>query len=178
VLALLAPLVTFRVWGYFASHTQVREEMLGNILSLLDRQTIAPGEDARTIGALLAALRHADYDVSAASARALKQMGEATLEPLPAALQDQSYRVREGAAQALGQLGDARAIKPLSMALKDKDYGVSTVAAQALGQLEMRALQPLLSGLKEALYGVRQSATVQALDAFSISHAAFAVARR
>jgi hypothetical protein len=29
----------------------------------------------------------------------------------------------------------------------------------------MRALQPLLSGLKEVLYGVRQSATVQALGA-------------
>jgi hypothetical protein len=48
VLVLLALLVTFRVWGHFASHTQVREEMLGNILSLLDRQTIALGEDART----------------------------------------------------------------------------------------------------------------------------------
>jgi len=73
------------------------------------------------------------YEVEAA--RALKEIGEPSVEPLVHALKSRFVGRRNLAAIALGWIGDARATEALVMALRDADVDVRWQAARSLDYL-------------------------------------------
>ncbi|MFC1713411.1 HEAT repeat domain-containing protein [Candidatus Poribacteria bacterium] len=114
--------------------------------------------DTRAVDPLLIAMkRKADADatedekgyaasIRAGAASALGVMGPAAVEPLIEMLSspDQDEDARVSAASVLGTIGDKRAVDPLISALKDEKKGVRGSAAAALGVLGDRRAVPSL----------------------------------
>jgi HEAT repeat protein len=94
-----------------------------------------------------------------AAARALVQIGSASLDPLIKALASSAAVARRNAAWALGALDDQRAVTPLVGSLKDSEPNVREQAAWALGAIDdARAVQPLVGALRDTAAGVRRQA--------------------
>lgn len=86
-----------------------------------------------------------DINVSYASAYALIDIGEPSVDCLLESLQDKDPQVRSLSALALGRIGDVRASKPLIEALEDPEPEVRKNSAGALGDLKStEAVDPLL----------------------------------
>jgi len=88
--------------------------------------------------ALIDALRHPDPDVPRAAARALGQIGPATIPALREALGDPSDQVGRSAVEALGWIGPP-AIPALVDALKNDNPVARATAARDLGRLGPQA---------------------------------------
>jgi HEAT repeat protein len=160
------------------SAPKARETAIGALSSLGDVRAVEP---------LIAVLKDGDEFVRTAAAEALGKLGDArAVEPLVAALKDGDEFVRTAAAEALGELGDVRAVEPLVAALKDeevnvrkaavralgriweltdivelgnRDSKVKMAAAEALGELgDVRAVEPLITALKDEKVNVRKAA--------------------
>jgi hypothetical protein len=98
------------------------------------------------------------------AAEALREMGEAAVEPLIKALRDRSSRIRANAAWVLGRLKDERSVEPLVKALKDGSAGVRAYAALALGKIgDKKAVPALEEALNDRDEDVGKTAQ-QALD--------------
>lgn len=75
------------------------------------------------------------FDVPAAAAKVLDQMGDATVEPLIATLASPNLGARQLAASLLGNRRDNRAVAPLMAALDDDDGNMRISVAAALGRI-------------------------------------------
>src|SRR6266545_6480532 len=121
--------------------------------------------DARTVGALIAALSDFSSEVRTLAARALGEIGlPRTVGPLMAALKDWNSDVRLAAMEALVKLAGA-SVEPLLTALMDQDGVVRRSAAEVLGKIkDARAVEPLLTRLADQSSDVRRHAA-RALEA-------------
>lgn len=115
---------------------------------LIDRlqtggELIAAG--ARSLDALVAALRHPQMEVRWRAAVALGWLKDPrAVEPLIALMDGAEYEVKVNAAWALGQIGDPRAVSPLLAVMRGEDATDPDVAYTA-------ALALLRCGAQEAL---------------------------
>ena len=97
-------------------------------------------------------------------ATALRQLGQAAVEPLIAALQGGDGDLRQAAAWALGLIGHRRAVEPLIAAFWREDIDVRQAVVEALGEIgDPRAVEVLCIALRAPQRDLRQAA-VQALD--------------
>jgi len=144
--------------------------------------------DARAVEPLIAALRDQEEIVRRGAAEALGKLGDArAVEPLIAALSDSHASVRREAAEALGLLADVRAVGSVVAAFRDDHEDVRRSATRSLGQIwqlpdliqlgssdgivrlraaealgklgDARAVEPLITALRDDHAGVRRSAT-------------------
>jgi len=112
--------------------------------------------DPRAVEPLIAILDDENWDVRAAAARALGQIGIPAVERLITALTASNEYVRGAVAQALGQIGDVRAVEPLIATLDDENWDVRAAAVGALGQIgDPRAVESLIAALKQRDRNVR-----------------------
>ncbi|GAB5492908.1 MAG: hypothetical protein Phog2KO_31230 [Phototrophicaceae bacterium] len=111
------------------------------------RQKLLP----RRIADLIRALQHKDLETRERALQQLKEIGEASIQPLIEALQQSdNLRIRQGAAQALGELGASHAVTALSLALADPDVGVWSQAVASLAKIGVdKPLRPALRSKKE-----------------------------
>ena len=109
---------------------------------------------------LLAALRHAEWNVRQGAERALRRTADdRLLDTLVEALSARDASIREEAAKALGWTGSPNAVGNLIRCLKDSEKPVREAARSALRQLcDHRALAPLLEALRDESPAVRKEA--------------------
>jgi HEAT repeat protein len=107
----------------------------------------------KNVRRLLKALDDPDYQVSAAAAEALGEIGDArAVWPLIAVLRVDKWYMgiqvkRKAVAKALGEIGDPNAVKPLIEALLGLDISeIKPTVAEALGKIgDPRAVWPLIA---------------------------------
>jgi HEAT repeat protein len=104
----------------------------------LHRLPIQMAEALKNIGEaavepLIEALRDEHEEVKIVAARALQEIGQPALNALIAALRDDDIEVRRRVVWLLWTLGDRTAVEPLIAALKDPDAKMRRYAAWALG---------------------------------------------
>ena len=140
--------------------------------------------DTRATWALAAALRDRDADVRRSAGWALEALGPPALEPLVDAFLDEDADVSAVAAQVLERIGwklDTRdlrtpsrreqakwdicarigteAVVPVAAALRDRAWPARARAAKTLGKIgDARALEPLITALKDTDFHVRKAA--------------------
>jgi HEAT repeat protein len=150
-------------------------------LQVIDRDWHQSEAAREAVSELLLALKDERLDVRAAAAKALGEIGDPqTTEALLAALKDEYSVVRKAAAEALGKIGDPRAIGPLLELpapptlpadeadnerarawvneLRLDDRRLRRTVAEALEKFEQAAMEPLLVGLKDERWWVRETA--------------------
>jgi HEAT repeat protein len=116
-----------------------------------------------------------DYEVRAASARALGQIGDPlAIEPLAVALVDPQSSVRQAAAAALRKVdlhwekseAAQRALPRLRIALQDKEYWVRQSAADVLAKIgQIRASEPEVDAFSTPIQLRHQIAVETLLEA-------------
>lgn len=95
-------------------------------------------------------LGNEDQNIGYASAYALIDIGEPSVDPLIKALKDNNPQVRSLAAFSLGRIREPRASKPLIKTLEDSEPEVRMNSAEALGNLgDTEAVEPLLRLLED-----------------------------
>jgi len=111
--------------------------------------------DPSACEALVEALRDCVWD----AAKALIQIGEASIAPLSKALGDHAVAVRARAANALIEICGVRAVEPLAGALRNESWGVRKSAVDSLLKIDdPSAIEPLIEALNDPYWAVRSSA--------------------
>jgi HEAT repeat protein len=114
--------------------------------------------DSQAIKPLTESMQDERWFVRETAALALGRIKDpGVMEVLISALRDNSAGAREAAAKALGEIGDPRAIDPLinvfrneEYYLKDDEYYVCEAASDALVKFGMRAVEPMITALKDS----------------------------
>jgi len=128
---------------------EVRREAARSLGLIGDPQAIKP---------LTEAMQDERWFVRETAALALGRIKDpSVMEVLIMALKDRSAGAREAAAKALGEIADPRAIGPLinvfrneEYYLKDDEYYVCEAASDALAKFSMRAVEPMITALKDS----------------------------
>lgn len=100
---------------------------------------------------LAALLKDSDINIRREAIKALGTIGDSrAVTPLLIVFKDNYSSTKKAAAKALGQIGDSRAIDPLLAILTDngQDQDVREEAAEALGKIGNKAVEPLITELK------------------------------
>jgi HEAT repeat protein len=120
-------------------------------MGLFGPPDIAKLKAKRDIAGLVKALIHPkDRSLAVPAAAALGEIRDPRAVPLLiAALGDKDWKLRAAAAEALGKIGDPRAAQPLIAILVDSRWDVRSAAEEALEQLDARAVDPLVTALKD-----------------------------
>jgi HEAT repeat protein len=145
---------------------------------------LAKFKDPHAVALLISAMRK-NYGLD--EARALGEIGAASVEPLSEILSDPSVRgpgkyTVEFAVMGLGLTKDARAVAPLIKSLKDPDDHVRFEACKSLAAISDVAFNPLIRALKDkdpliqegavaSLVAIRDPAGLRALTVKAIARA-------
>jgi HEAT repeat protein len=117
-----------------------------------------------------------DLNVSYASAYALIDIGEPSVDCLLESLKDEDPQVRSLSAYALGRIEDPRALKPLIEALEDPEPEVRKNSAVALGDLNStEAVGPLLKLLNNETNDDVRSGVIYSLGSIGDPKAASSI---